>query len=134
MRIVSALSGELLAEGPDAAQAAADALQLPRELLRITITECSVVVLAGKALCRRCRAWAMCTCGARAEGQCRCEAVVESEVFCGACQDRLNAVEAAEDAYQALKEEGTDGCAAPRRACRPAAVSSSSRTACARAR
>ena len=103
MRVVSALSGELLAEAEvsdDLARAASDALRIPRELLRVT--ECAVVVLPGKALCRHCRIWIWCTCSATTGRECRCTDAVES--VCDACQDRLKAEEAAEDAYQAAKE------------------------------
>ena len=87
MRIIYAISGEEIAEvedpldnARDAKVAASEALGVHPALLRVRVTQCSVLVISGKILCRRYRCAARVTCSCRApEDVCRCE-VVQSDV------------------------------------------------------
>jgi hypothetical protein len=114
MRVTYAATGDLLVQLPDessledATGAAAAALGVRPEFVRVIITECSVVALRGKLLCHFCDKWLTCTCGALDEAQCRCEALEIRDVCdpCNEAQDgHLAAEEAAEDARQQEKDE-----------------------------
>ena len=116
MKIVYAFSGEEIAElddplsdARDAKAAASEALGVHPGLLHVTLTQCSVVVVSGKLLCRRCAARVACSCRTEEEVVCRCEAlhgdVAEGPVLCEACEERDRQLEEAEDAWQRLKEE-----------------------------
>lgn len=104
MRVVSALSGEILAESNVDAQCgevideAAAALGKSRRLLRATVSECRVVLLAGKISCRRCRRKICCGCGAPA-ADCGCADLEEED--CSDCEAEMAAWE---DSFQSLKE------------------------------
>jgi len=115
MKIVYAISGEEIAELDDplgnahaAKTAASDALGVHPALLRVEVTQCSVLVLSGKILCRRCAARVACSCRAE-EDACRCEAVqsdvAEGPVLCDACEERDRQIEEAESEWQHRKDE-----------------------------
>lgn len=69
MRIINAVTGELVVDAPeaygagDAARAAAEALDVHVGLMKPVITECAVVVLSGKLLCKQCSVSVACSCG-----------------------------------------------------------------------
>lgn len=115
MRIIYAISGEEIAEvedplgnARDAKVAASEALGVHPALLRVRVTQCSVLVISGKILCRRYRCAARVTCSCRApEDVCRCE-VVQSDVtdpppLCDACEKRDRQAEDAEETWRNLK-------------------------------
>ena len=115
MRIVYAISGEEIAElddplgsAHDAKTAASDALGVHPALLHVEVQQCSVLVLSGKILCRRCAARVACSCRAE-EDACRCEAVqsdvVEGPVLCDACEEWDRQIEEAEESWRNLKED-----------------------------
>ena len=89
MRIVNAVTGELVVDAPDAcgagdaAEAAADALGVHVGLVKPIITECAVVVLSGKVLCNQCSVSVICSCGA---ASCDCEVLENCDyVVCMKC-------------------------------------------------
>jgi len=114
MKIVYAIGGEEIAElddplgdASDAKAAASEALGVHPALLRVAVTQCSVVVLAGRILCRRCAARVACSCRAEKDEACRCAPVCVSEgpVLCEPCEERDRRREEAEDSWRHLKDE-----------------------------
>jgi len=113
MKIVHAISGEEIAElddalDQDAKTAASEALGVHPALLRVKVQQCSVMVLSGKILCRRCAARVACSCKAE-EDACRCEAVqsdvAKGPVLCDACEERDRQMEDVEEWLQHLRDE-----------------------------
>ena len=113
VRIVSALSGDLLLTLPDgedardAERGVAEALGIRRELVRATVTECSVVVLSGQILCRHCGEKAFCSC--KAPAACDCEVLEDPPCaysLCEECDARDRVENAVEDERQRQKDEG----------------------------
>jgi len=115
MRIIYAMSGEEIAEvedplgnARDAKRAASEALGVHPALLHVKVTQCSVLVLSGKILCRGCAARVACSCRAR-EDVCRCEVVqsdaAEGPVLCDACEERNRQIEDAEETWRSLKDD-----------------------------
>jgi hypothetical protein len=115
MKIVYAFSGDEIAELEDpfyaahaAKSAASDALGVHPGLLRVTVTQCSVVVLSGKILCRQCEARVACSCRAE-DDACRCEVVqadvAEGPVLCVACEELDRQIAEVGEAWQQMREE-----------------------------
>jgi hypothetical protein len=113
MKIVHAISGEEIAElddalDQDAKTAASEALGVHPALLHVKVQQCSVMVLSGKILCRRCAARVACSCKAE-EDACRCEAVqsdvAKGPVLCDACEERDRQMEDVEEWLQHLRDE-----------------------------
>ena len=101
MKIVYALSGGLIAELDDpksdvydAKVAASEALNLHPALLRVHVTECSVVVLSGKVICDHCSGRVACTCGTQDARVCECKTLDREqpkgvrELLCETCEER----------------------------------------------
>ena len=111
MRVLHGLSGEPLLElepGSDpqeALAAAAEALGVSPDLVRVTVTECAVVVLSGKVLCGVCKTRTACSCRAPDDTNCDCEELPESgSSFCDRCRDYLEQEERGQDDYERLKD------------------------------
>lgn len=111
MRVVSALSGDLLLSLPDgederdAQRAVAELLGIRSAFVLATVTECTVVVLSGKLLCCSCGAKAFCSCNA--EAACDCKVLEHPEgrrYLCAECDARESAEAAGEDWLQRQKD------------------------------
>lgn len=113
MRVVNGLTGSLLVDvqegdrASDAAEAAALALGVPRALVRVTHSQFSVVVLAGKVMCYHCDRRAVCSCRAGDDAACQCEELSDHVAVCAlcpSCDDALAELQRREEAYERLQE------------------------------
>ena len=98
MRVINALTGELILE---CSSAAALALEKPLEFVRAIVTECSIVVLSGKVLCDDCGATVACSCE-KPCAECTCS-VLKSEAgrkLCHDCNMLAAAIQQGEEDYQ----------------------------------
>ena len=111
MRVVSAVSGELLLSLPegnndrDAEHGVAKLLGISSAFVLATVTECSVVVLSGKVHCNSCGGKAFCSCND--EEACECEVLEELErmgYLCDECNARESAEYAADEWRKREKE------------------------------
>jgi len=117
MKVLHALSGELIAEVENgegrsaevsAAIAASEALGIPKELLRVIVTECTVVVLSGKVVCSTCDKRIGCSCKAEDDAACQCETLEDKSSWttCDACvAEQEHQIDLGYRLYEQRKEE-----------------------------
>jgi hypothetical protein len=92
MKVYNALTGKLLVELPPASataagaqDAAALAYDVPRELVRIVVTECSAIVTRGRIRCCGCRRDIWCSCSPLEYPECTCVVLPDIRRFCCDC-------------------------------------------------